>query len=1236
MSRSGKGRGRRGRPLLILFVLVASGALVVTTGVAASQEGQVDGEIEPADRIIVDDDRVVLVYESEEEQGIVESDVGMDTRNGLAYGSVKLNEDELDFDGTVSSERTAEAFTSNIEGSVAEPESVEDVAVTAELVQSDSENRFDATVEGIYQRPMPVEGESSGTAVVTHDQIRSEATVEAESFLLTGYPAASISADVTETETGFSVDVGHVQEGPDLAKYGTEPKARQSLGLASRALASEYGGTANVTMQSHQFTAGEELDRVEMEYTVEFQGVREGLAAAAIDRFVAEEDVTSEQRDALERALTRVELERLSVDVEKTTDGVLTTDVSVVGGNYTDGMLSVLRTVQADDETFTDREFEKIAATQDAAAAADLSQKLVWDLRLRPEGSGVGVSADLQYETAHWRQFVATAREEGVYMERGAAHLSLTAESVDDKVRVESDLLIESNETEASATGAPVTIPGRSTAETLDVARFDVRTEGTPEVEFGLAFADRHGPMRALGSSLAVVDRHGPRRVDRRGPLRVDRHGPMRALGIGRTLVDRHGPMKVDRHGPLRVDRHGPMKADRHGPLRVDRHGPVRALGIASTFVDRHGPLNVDRSGPLRVDRHGPMRITGIGNETVPVEHLYVESDGDTARTYVHLGVADASEQQLRASPVANGGTEFLTAEEREPQYLDVEAAGEYLDTDVVDPSVRPPELVVEPGTADEGVSVDDAERTIDFGERAVGEEGHSKVTVRNAGGGTLGVTTLADGLENFEVEPRTLELGGGEAATVSVVYAPTESGNHSAGIGFEPDSAGNESATFEVTGEATPPPEMAVDPRSINFDEVAVGETATETVTIENEGEGDLEISALELRDDDVFGGPGDDQVSPDDPLTVRPGETHTVDVAFTPETDQPRSTSLVIRSNDPVNPNSVVYVTSTNVEATVKVDEQNRMQMNATAEGASPENPAQVEMPDPVEDESYETDSLSVTPTEETDIEVDMTSSSKELDTTPESEEGLGNGTEQMGNISVDANVDNEQIQELEFQTRVDTEQLAEMQSDPGNVSLYRYSEENDEWVEKETEVVGQENGETILRTTADGASEWTAAAKTPAFDITETNIDVTATTVGDDVTIQVLVTNTGGTDGSYEAELLLDEEIVDQQERTVPNGGTVGINFERSFEEAGLYTVEVNDIFVGEVNVSAATEEATVEEADGVQDQEDAGGNAETTDEETAAEAEESPDNSGPGFDVVAAVLALLAVVALTRRE
>ncbi len=104
------------------------------------------------------------------------------------------------------------------------------------------------------------------------------------------------------------------------------------------------------------------------------------------------------------------------------------------------------------------------------------------------------------------------------------------------------------------------------------------------------------------------------------------------------------------------------------------------------------------------------------------------------------------------------------------------------------------------------------------------------------------------------------------------------------------------------------PDPDIEPTPSSVNFGSVSVGATSTYTVLIANEGDSDLDISAVSATGDFVVTG-GTLSV----PATLAPGANKTVDVLFRPSTSGSATGSLLVTSNDPDEPTLSVSLSGT-----------------------------------------------------------------------------------------------------------------------------------------------------------------------------------------------------------------------------------------------------------------------------------------------------------------------------------
>jgi hypothetical protein len=112
--------------------------------------------------------------------------------------------------------------------------------------------------------------------------------------------------------------------------------------------------------------------------------------------------------------------------------------------------------------------------------------------------------------------------------------------------------------------------------------------------------------------------------------------------------------------------------------------------------------------------------------------------------------------------------------------------------------------------------------------------------------------------------------------------------------------------------------PRIALSTYSIRFDTTQVGQRSVQTLTISNTGEGTLRIQQIELQGQDAsaFNVPDRDVV----PIVLDPGQETQLDIEFRPTREGFHSAQMVLRSNDPQEPESIVLLSGI---GTVGVDE-------------------------------------------------------------------------------------------------------------------------------------------------------------------------------------------------------------------------------------------------------------------------------------------------------------------------
>lgn len=134
---------------------------------------------------------------------------------------------------------------------------------------------------------------------------------------------------------------------------------------------------------------------------------------------------------------------------------------------------------------------------------------------------------------------------------------------------------------------------------------------------------------------------------------------------------------------------------------------------------------------------------------------------------------------------------------------------------------------------------------SLGFGEVLVGGSATRSLRIVNVGGGPLSVSSIASDNPAFTVsEAGPVTVPFDDSLTIDVVYSPTDVGEDSGVLTVESDDPDTPSATVALTGAGIPAPVIAVTPDEL-FQELVIGETAEQTLTLSNAGESDLTFDA-------------------------------------------------------------------------------------------------------------------------------------------------------------------------------------------------------------------------------------------------------------------------------------------------------------------------------------------------------------------------------------------------------
>lgn len=149
-----------------------------------------------------------------------------------------------------------------------------------------------------------------------------------------------------------------------------------------------------------------------------------------------------------------------------------------------------------------------------------------------------------------------------------------------------------------------------------------------------------------------------------------------------------------------------------------------------------------------------------------------------------------------------------------------------------------------------------------------------------------------------------------------------------------------------------------------------------------------------------------------------------------------------------------------------------------------------------------------------------------------------------------------------------------------------------------------------------------------RAPLVSVSSASLTQTAVTAGESVSLTVTAQNTGGADGTVTLNITADETVIDTSEVTVPAGGTVTSTIPLTIDTPGTYDIAVDGTTAGTLTVEpqATTPEPTPTDAP-------ADTPADTPDETVDTTTEGA---GSPGFDVAAAIVALLSIAFLALRR
>jgi hypothetical protein len=182
---------------------------------------------------------------------------------------------------------------------------------------------------------------------------------------------------------------------------------------------------------------------------------------------------------------------------------------------------------------------------------------------------------------------------------------------------------------------------------------------------------------------------------------------------------------------------------------------------------------------------------------------------------------------------------------------------------------------------------------SLNFGSVQVGNSQSLSETLTNTGGASVTISQVTASGAGFSVSGLTLPmtLAGGQSYTFTATFAPATSGNASGSISVS-SNASNSNLTIALSGTATAQGQLVVSPASVNFGNVVVGTSQTQSGTLSASAASVTVNSASSSNSQFVLGGISF-------PLTLAVGQSASFTVIFTPQSTGALSGSISFASN-------------------------------------------------------------------------------------------------------------------------------------------------------------------------------------------------------------------------------------------------------------------------------------------------------------------------------------------------
>ncbi|MEE4312476.1 MAG: choice-of-anchor D domain-containing protein [candidate division KSB1 bacterium] len=324
----------------------------------------------------------------------------------------------------------------------------------------------------------------------------------------------------------------------------------------------------------------------------------------------------------------------------------------------------------------------------------------------------------------------------------------------------------------------------------------------------------------------------------------------------------------------------------------VDLTGTGRALTPPAATLS-HSQYNFGEIG-VTSERSFYLRVINSGEETLNVQLSHRDSS--------------AFRYNINSFSILSGGSQYVLV------FFRPESVGSYQDTLTLatnDP-VRPVLYVALSGAGREmyaqKINVDP--EILSFDSVGVGLSRTKSIWIANDGEKDLVIQNIYTTNSVFTLENQEMTINPGDHRYVYVTFKPLTSFAYNDTIFIENNDPDASVYKLPVTGFGRNliDPRIAITPTFLEYGDVALNDSMIMSIYLTNTGERLLEISGITRTDRNNFWIPAEQQS-----FSIEPNQSKSIQVEFKPVEKKTFDDSLIVRSNDPSNPDAVVRLNAT-----------------------------------------------------------------------------------------------------------------------------------------------------------------------------------------------------------------------------------------------------------------------------------------------------------------------------------